>query len=528
YYIEFTANGKTANSHYELEISKINANNADDKLYTSRQQAAGQSGTYNEFNVDGSYTGDWIGFTDATDFVKLDLDAFGSGLYDINITDIDNPVKLTLHQAIRNSSGDIISYAAVKSVTLKAGTNSGVLSDLLLNKDAEYYVGITASGAAKGDNTGYKLDISKAADVLSAPDTFNTAAGSKLYTFFAPADGKGGAYNFSVDTADLAAGTSVKLTVYELLTNGRTRSVKFVTVKADTIGSTGYLYLDQDAVSNGTGIYMIEVKPVNSKTTGNCTVSCEGYSFSSYVMNAEYDNAVVITADDAATAKNWVGMGDASDTYKFTADAGESSFELAGINGNNIKISIVNAATGKAVKSFTPAANSTGYKFTYALAAGEYDIVISSADNGKSKYSEYTLDINRVEKIAPDPALVSNADDSWSLIAGDVNASASGFGDTIANWVGKGDVTDVFKINLDENGQIALDGFDAATDDALKAKEITLTLMDSNGKNIALTFDKASGVYESSIVLMADVDYYLNVKSAKPSEAGTAFNIAIK
>ena len=195
-------------------------------------------------------------------------------------------------------------------------------------------------------------------------------------------------------------------------------------------------------------------------------------------------------------------------------------------NGNNIKISIVNATTGKTVKSFTPAANSASYKFTYSFAAGNYDIVISSADNGKKKYSEYTLDINRVE--TPAPAFVSKADDSWKLVAADTDAAEFKPNDTIINWVGTGDANDVFKINLDENGQISLDGYDTATEGALISKEITLALMDSNGKNIALTFDKASGVYESSIVLMADVDYYLNVKSSKPSAAGTAFQIAIK
>ena len=96
----------------------------------------------------------------------------------------------------------------------------------------------------------------------------------------------------------------------------------------------------------------------------------------------------------------------------------------------------------------------------------------------------------------------------------------------ITDWVGLGDANDVFKIKLDENGQISFLG-DENTISALKNKEIAISLVDSAGKSVALTLDKTDYSYDSNVILMANVDYFLNVKSANPNKVDTEYSFGI-
>ena len=498
YYIEFTANGANANSHYNVEYSKINANNSDDKILTAKQQETGSDYTYDVLKA-GTSTGGWVGFSDTTDFVKLDLDE--SGLYNINITDIENPVKVTLYQA-NKKDGEITSYSNIKTVTLKAGTDAGSLSDLLLDKNGEYYVEVTATNGAKGDNTDYDLALESAVETRTAGNYVieGSANSTSRYTFLAPADGNGGAYKFSLNGTDVA-NSNVQLTVYELLTNGKTRTVKTVTVKAGANGDTGYLYLDQDVVSNGTGIYMVEVKPSNSKTAGEYTLTIDGYQFAEYIDGAEDTNNLF-------GVTNWVGMGDASDTYTYNVKtAGVYTLKLDGINGNNIKISITTTDSKgktKTVKSFTPAANSTSAEFSYDFAEGEYTIVVSSADNGKSKFSEYTLSVeSHVDDIA-------RADNGWN--GDDVTEIA--VNETAGGWVGLKDSKDYYHLDVTENGNYTINLGNTTNDVKLTVYEI------KNGKESSIgsvTVKAGTGADISNLMLDAEKEYYVCIQASNTS-----------
>ena len=79
----------------------------------------------------------------------------------------------------------------------------------------------------------------------------------------------------------------------------------------------------------------------------------------------------------------------------------------------------------------------------------------------------------------------------------------------------------------DSNGQLIFSANTGETAEALTSKEITLTLVDINGKSVALTFDKENGSYTSKSMLMADSEYYLTVKSAKPKERNTEYSIVV-
>ena len=110
--------------------------------------------------------------------------------------------------------------------------------------------------------------------------------------------------------------------------------------------------------------------------------------------------------------------------------------------------------------------------------------------------------------------------------------SAHDTGDVITDWVGFGDATDVFKVVLDENGsadnhQIAFAASNEETLFALQNNIIEMTLVDNNGKKVALTFDKENGCYISKNLLMAGVDYYLQVKNKSPKTSNVDYGINV-
>ena len=88
-------------------------------------------------------------------------------------------------------------------------------------------------------------------------------------------------------------------------------------------------------------------------------------------------NALIAGVDkydaDADNADGWVGIvagyNDAEDIYSISdfgcTEAGVYSINLDKINGNNIKLVIVDNVTGKTMANFTPSANSTTASFSF-------------------------------------------------------------------------------------------------------------------------------------------------------------------
>jgi hypothetical protein len=69
-------------------------------------------------------------------------------------------------------------------------------------------------------------------------------------------------------------------------------------------------------------------------------------------------------------------------------------------------------------------------------------------------------------------------------------------------------------------------GQDDATIEALIDKEITLTLVDFNGKAVALDFEEDIAVYESKNILLANTDYYLQIKAADAKTGSVDYQIS--
>ena len=215
--------------------------------------------------------------------------------------------------------------------------------------------------------------------------------------------------------------------------------------------------------------------------------------------------------------------GDNVDFYTFTVtSAGNYSLDLSNINGKNIKASIGTEAKGafKSLVAATGAAGSDTLHIVKALAAGTYYVKVESTT--KATASEYSLELTRNEDLAG----FNTNDNTWKQAAANIYDVAE-VGDVITDWVGFGDAVDVFKVRTDSNGQLFFDGNDDATANALVSRAITLGLADSAGKAVKLTYDKEAGSYLSNNILMADADYYLEVKSANPNKQNTAYQIAV-
>ena len=202
--------------------------------------------------------------------------------------------------------------------------------------------------------------------------------------------------------------------------------------------------------------------------------------------------------------------------------------DLDGINGKAIKVSIGTADNNGKFKSVKSLAGKTDeLTLSVDLKANTYYYIKidSGAKNSASLYDMTVTFNNERDGFNVNDNTVKQVRDDVDAVLTAVEKG--GAAQVISDWVGYGDETDVFKVMTDANGQLVFNGDNADTSAALKSKEITLQLADYNGKSVALTFDKESGAYASKSILMADTEYYLTVKSAKPKNQNTDFQIAI-
>ena len=454
-YVQVSANGTNGNSRYKMSLLPYNqlADNTDDTVeMTQKNLKAGEANAHK----------DWVGFGDNVDFVKLELSA--DGLYRFSVSEVENNVTVDVLKKVVAENGTI-KFIKVEALKATAAKNSVEGKMLLLDASEEYYVSIKAPGANSGKNSDYKLImmmLDKATALTgdtyteNATDVTVRSGESRNYVYTAAATG--GAYEFTLNNTEATG--SVKLTVYELLDNGKKRTVKSITVKAGEQGSTGYLWLDDDVVKTSTGIYQVEIKGSGKKVEGSVLYSANGYGFAKYLTeDAVADNNQLNPDQPGVMTANtdWVGMGDTSDTYEYRVnEAGIHEFKLTGIKGNNVKFSIVDAS-GKVLKKFTSAANAGNASFAYNFAAvGDYKIVVEAA--GKNKFAEYTLSAyNRVADAAKldNTAAMLGAAPTWvasgTSLVDDENRDTG-----VEGWVGAGDAKDFYGIVITESGNYDL------------------------------------------------------------------------
>ena len=509
YIVKLESAGKGKTSNYALEVIEREAdsnNELGSAVTLSTAQA--ESG--------------WVGLGDATDYYQLDLSASGTGVYSLELNGLDNNAKITIYE----------NGKAIKNVTGSAA-KAGVLNGLLLKDSAEYqyHVGVQAAQANGTKDTYYTLTLTQTSrsqldnDAMINPseDGVNNWVGfgdaSDYYTFTAS-----DVNNITLNLNGVEQG-DVKI-IISTLNGTKVTTVKTLTANSKTLNvSSGDLCLTagQD--------YNVEVIATNANKGVNAdyVLDIHQWNFADYETGSELDDNVISGATEfvGTSGVNAVWSGDNVDYFKVVVAEDGSytlSADLLTLNGNAVKLSLGTEKNGKftALQSVTGKAGTDELLLSRNLTAGTYYIKVES--NGKNSAAEYELElVNNSSRVN-----FSNDDDTWKQVAAEVEDNTFGVG-TLSNWVGFGDAVDVFELKFDQNGVVTFDWNDGAAygDDALFSKEITLTLVDANGKSVALTFDKVNGSYTSNNVLMADVEYYLSVKHNKPAQSNIDYKIDV-
>ena len=304
-------------------------------------------------------------------------------------------------------------------------------------------------------------------------------------------------------------------------------------VKTMTLSSKAMIANFGDMLLDANSQYSIRVTAPKAATGVNAdySVTVDQYNLSDFESGDNViGNAQEFKVGETRTGAVWLtsAKDDVDDNIDFYTIAvekdGNYTFDLAGISGSNIKITIGTEnpeGVFKALQSVTGVAGKDELILTRNLAAGT-DLVIKVENTGANKASRYELTATRNE----DEKGFNTDNDTWKLVADNTEAKSYGKGDSITDWVGLGDASDVFKVNLDANGQVTFE-CDEELQEAIAGKGASVTLLDSTGKSVALTYDSANGIYTSKNILCAGVDYYLNVKNSNTAKFSIDYEIGI-
>ena len=98
--------------------------------------------------------GNFVGFGDETDYVKVHLDTAAN----LSLTvESDCAVKLTIYQLTCDKNGNVNGAKALQTTTLKAGKGSATSTLKLLQTSGDYYIAVTSTNAKKGDEAYYNV-----------------------------------------------------------------------------------------------------------------------------------------------------------------------------------------------------------------------------------------------------------------------------------------------------------------------------------------------------------------------------------
>ncbi len=507
FFIQVAANGYQANSEYTLSYTNNSENplcsNADDRILNYWEAQYTQDSYEYKKLAPGSTVNEWVGMGDTSDFIQLDSN---SGIYDITIENVESPMYVTLYQAVRDAENRISYYAWLNGAYIDGASKTAVFDNMLLDANGEYYVGVTSYG----QNSNYTVSVNNPAGTVEAARDI-TEPGSKdnvtitlnpekhwtgtpVYYVY-DASENGGAYKFALK-ADKDFTGYATLTVYELLDNGSKRWVSGYSVASGSSADTGYIYMADKAVSNGTGIYMVEIKGAWDQCSGNVEYTVSGYEF----PTSDTDGVIKV----GASKDGWVGMvgaedkWDKSDKYTFnTAKAGVYTIDLSNYDGNKITVSILDE-NGYVVKSYYPAYNSSATSFAYNFEAGK-DYTIEVAANWGS-FSEYTLEVTEVK----------DEDNSYDTL-GEARSGKKDV-DAADGWVGLNDGNDYYKLKVDETGCYELNVSNISKDLNLTVYEISDSIY--GGYNITTKYAYVQATDNSgvmSLYLDANKEYYVQI-----------------
>lgn len=424
YYVAVTAVNRNDITDYDLSMNydQFPSNNLDDDwktMDTDIYSLAAPGGTLS----------DWVGFGDKIDYRKLDIAT--PGAFNFELSELTNAAKLTIYMVVTNSKG-VESLKQLKSITVKPKTdklgvvtNSGILAGILLDSKNQYYLQIDGTGAAKGLNTFYEVNIDGTvfADANQADDDYwNNLAHPAPALICQPGGGfagewvgfgdtwdyrkleltDSGSYNFTVSELDNAA----KVTIYEVVTNSKgvqsLKQLKSITVKpkTDKLGIVTNSGTIAGILLDSSKEYYLQVQATGAAKALNTDydIGITGTVFDNqynHVANNTWDAAEVGTLDLAAgITGDWVGFGDAADWFKFSIADGEN-----GAYGFNLELDVQKAAK---LTLYSVDANGKlktvklGSNGVANLAAGDYALLVASADKGKGKQNtgyDLTVDL---------------------------------------------------------------------------------------------------------------------------------------
>ncbi len=499
-----------------------------------------------------SITDGWVGLNDSTDFIRLDLEG-ATGSYNIGIDGLDNNVVLSLLEVTAWNANDTVKTTkTIKSLTVNAVKGGGLLKNMMLDSSKTYFVQVKAANSTGSGDSGYHLtmDLKNMFSISTFDDgefttdqKFITGKGSlKAWVGFGDAkdcfvfgtdnnDNTFEAANISVSLKDYTGTGDLKVEIVQHNSStGRETVVKTMTLSSKAmIAHFGDMLLDANSQ------YSIRVTAPKAATGVNAdySVTVDQYNLSDFESGDNViGNAQEFKVGETRTGAVWLtsakdDVDDNVDFYTITiaeGNEGNYTFDLAGISGNNIKITIGTEnpqGAFKALQGVTGVAGKDELILTRNLAAGTY--LVKVENTGANKASRYELTATRNEDKT---GLFNTGDDTWKLVADNTESKGYGKGDSITDWVGLGDASDVFKVNLDANGQVTFE-CDEELQEAIAGKGASVTLLDSNGKSVALTYDSANGIYTSKNILCAGVDYYLNVKNSNTAKFSIDYEIGI-
>ncbi len=401
YYVEVSSLSKKKESYYRLTMdsSLFPVDNTDDNWAT----------TPKTMRVGDAPLTDFVGYGDRYDYRTLVLDG-AAALY-VDLSGLENTTKLGVYELVTKSNGKQI-LKKIKTITVsvkrnKDGSikvNSGSIGELLLAAGT-YVVSVESPGYKSGKNSDYTLELrggylpcdntddtrSTTTKTLSWSETVNDFVGYGDESDFRRLDlSESGLFQFSVSGLT----ENVKLRIYR---GGEVIESLTIKVKKDKYGN---YTVDSGALKDlflNAGTYYVEVSAASSKKSTNYTLSVDGRS----VQAAGSDTANDKPAGATELLLNelhydYVGQGDKLDYLAFHCDGGMFNLELAEFNAG-VKITLYSYSEKGVLSklySATPLLDDGRWSLeNYSMAAGEYRVLLESADGGKKQHANYAFGV---------------------------------------------------------------------------------------------------------------------------------------
>ena len=386
---------------------------------------------------------------------------------------------------------------------------------------------MTSKNAAKGGSADFSVKGGAGSFFFTegdnSDDTQGTARAFTLDETWADWVGMGDATDFR--KLELANGTKLVLdlkssdaatfTIWQD-NKGKLKSIQATTLKANVAATTKPLLLNA-------GTYYLSMTSKNAAKGGAATYSVKAGAGTFFFTKGDNgddtkENARAFTLDDNWT--DWVGMGDETDFRKITLEsAAKLVFDLKSGDAATFTIWQDNKGKLKSLQATTPKANVAATTKALLLDAGTYYLSMTAKNAKKGGAADYSVKANASCRIFP--AATKN-DNGWKDV---VAATPLGAGELASGWVGFGDTADYFKLALPEAGTLKLSP-DATTANALRLKQLKLTLLDAKGKSVSLANPAADNSISSKKPVAAG-EYYLGVVCANPKLYDTSYAITL-